>query len=367
MADAPTAYDRYRVVANPYAEIEPVDWLDYGRLGRGLPTCLQGDGGVGKGLILTHIAARITRGEPIFPGGQANEPGNVVPMGSEDLFRQVHLPRLVVAGADVEHRIAFPKPLPLGPGGTLRRWMFPDDVPELRAMFETVRPILLTLDPLIALMNPKLSFNNAQHVEEAFAPVFDVCEEYGTIPLYAQHFNKNKSGPAAYRGVGSERIVNMARIVLGVGPDPDNPGKYHIAGGKTNFDPPPTVVYRIERAPFRQFNFPDPRDNNKIAWVVMEGVSEASYADVVSGASTKPAEESQGATFLTGALAGGARQWKDLVEEGKEAGFAVAALTRARDEVGCVQERVGFGKDGKVWWRLPHSSNGHRDEPIPEK
>ena len=50
-------------------ERAPIDWVWEGRLARGMFTLLEGDPGIGKGLLSIDIAARLTRGWPL-PGEQ---------------------------------------------------------------------------------------------------------------------------------------------------------------------------------------------------------------------------------------------------------------------------------------------------------
>ena len=46
--------------------------------------------------------------------------------------------------------------------------------------------------------------------------------------------------------------------------------------------------------------------------------------------------------------------WADEIwEAAKPEGFSVRTIKRAKEEVGIVSERAGFGRDGKSYWRLP--------------
>jgi hypothetical protein len=67
----------------------------------------------------------------------------------------------------------------------------------------------------------------------------------------------------------------------------------------------------------------------------------------VSGAGSE-AEE-----LLRDILAGGPVAMKDIQAEAREAGLSWATVRRAKDRLGVIAERDGFGSEGKWLWRLP--------------
>src|SRR5829696_6131527 len=75
------------------------DWLWQGRLARGMITILEGDPGVGKGLLAMDIAARLTRGLPM-PGEDAAGPSTHVLLCSLEDNAATLSARAIAAGSD---------------------------------------------------------------------------------------------------------------------------------------------------------------------------------------------------------------------------------------------------------------------------
>ena len=59
--------------------------------------------------------------------------------------------------------------------------------------------------------------------------------------------------------------------------------------------------------------------------------------------------------YLVGLLMFGARDAKEVGDEGKDAGFSFRTLQRAAEKAGVQRKRQGFGKGSKVTWALPDS------------
>ena len=100
---------RLRLTSRPFSEIEhrELTWLWEGLIPSGMLTVLWGNPGVGKSQMLTDIAARVSRGDPMpcFDGEKPirpDGPGNVLLVSSEDDPNSVMRPRLEAAGADLK-------------------------------------------------------------------------------------------------------------------------------------------------------------------------------------------------------------------------------------------------------------------------
>jgi hypothetical protein len=79
-------------------------WRD--RIPKDCLTLLVGDGGVGKGLVMSYLTACLTAGRPLPADHQEPNPTNVLWVGVEDAIDTAIVPRLRVAEADLE-RVGF--------------------------------------------------------------------------------------------------------------------------------------------------------------------------------------------------------------------------------------------------------------------
>ena len=70
-----------------------------GRIPFGKLTIVEGDPGLGKSTMLLEIAARLTCGEPAFPGDPGTMPAHVIVLTAEDGLGDTVRPRLEAAGA----------------------------------------------------------------------------------------------------------------------------------------------------------------------------------------------------------------------------------------------------------------------------
>ena len=114
-------------------------------------------GGRGKSSILYDVVARLTRGklEAI-----SNQPCNVVVATAEDVLAQVAVPRLVVAGADLE-RVSFAEYHSDGVAGIVN---LPQDIDALIEACLRVDACLLVLDPIVAFLDGKIDAHRDQDV-----------------------------------------------------------------------------------------------------------------------------------------------------------------------------------------------------------
>src|SRR5262249_14830623 len=83
-------------------EIEDYDWIWPGRFALKKIGLIVGLPDEGKGLTISDIAARITRGAP-WPCGEGQAPlGNVILLSAEDDIADTIVPRLMAANADLQ-------------------------------------------------------------------------------------------------------------------------------------------------------------------------------------------------------------------------------------------------------------------------
>lgn len=191
----------------------PIRWLADGMIPFGALTLLVGAGGLGKTCFALHVAARVTRGQPIFPGMTVHEPADVLIASAEDAIEQVLTPRARIAGADLERIHA----VDLGE----RDLTLPDDVDWLREQAERVSAKLIIIDPLSAFLGISIDSHKDASLRGALRPLHALAEATGAAFLGPAHTNKAAGGDIGLRVTGSAGWVNAARSALVFGPKPD--------------------------------------------------------------------------------------------------------------------------------------------------
>lgn len=135
-------------------------WCPYVPLGA--VTVLDGDPGVGKGLLLGSIIAAVTRGREL-PGDprRAAVPGTGLMLDAYDSLGDTIRPRLESAGADLRHVHCITS-AKLDSRG----------IEELRNVVEDIRPALVTIDPITAYVAVD------GRARDAMGALADIAREY---------------------------------------------------------------------------------------------------------------------------------------------------------------------------------------------
>lgn len=212
-------------LSTSYADIEPEEsysvWT--GKLPLREVVLGAGEGGIGKGLWLADIVARITNGEDMPDGSESDlgGPKNVVLVTPEDHIRRAMAWRLRAAGADLERVFDLTKVL--GADFTI-----PDHIELLAAEVQAIGDVALVgLDPLSQLCDKNLT--SVKFVRRSiFAPLRDMAENLN-LCAYAMH-HLTKAGSVA----GSAALVQAVRMLLRFDLHEMDPGLVVLSTGKTN-------------------------------------------------------------------------------------------------------------------------------------
>jgi len=213
-----------------------VQWLWPGWVPLRKVAILDGDPGLGKSTIMLDLAARGSVGG-ITPTGERLEPFDTIIVTNEDDASDTIRPRLDVAGGDAR-RVHLRTDLTL-----------PDDADALEANIVSTGARLVYIDPIVAYLGEKVRTASDHHVRRALAPLVDIAQRRGCAIVAIRHLNKQAGGDAVYRGGGSIGFAGLARAVLAVGRDPEDPDRYVLAPVKINVARRPTsLAYRLEAA-----------------------------------------------------------------------------------------------------------------------
>jgi DNA polymerase I-like protein with 3'-5' exonuclease and polymerase domains len=317
-------------------QAETVEWLWERRIPLGKITVLDGDPGLGKSVLTTDLAARVTTGRAMPYGFQKRESAGVVILSAEDGAGDTIRPRFDAAGGDPTKVVLL---------GTEEMLAIPEDLGTIERAIKQVDAKLVIVDPIMAFMGEEVNPNSDKEVRRALTPVKQLAERLGVAVLIVRHLNKTPGGNHLYRGGGSIGIIGAARVGLLVGPHPDDEDLRVLAGQKSNLGPfPESLKYRIETA------------ENDSARVSYEGTVEMKPQDLLKG---PQGEEERSAAdearhFLRSVLAEGVRKESNSVKaEAKSLGISETTLNRVKRSIGVKSVKIG-----EKWFMFLPDNNG---------
>lgn len=330
-------------------QVEPVSWLWKGRIPLRKVTILEGDPDKGKSTITLDLGARVSVGGSLPDGVALDEPGAVLVICAEDDLADTVAPRLLAAGANLEH-IAYLQ-LKKDDKGRLIPLSIPEDMPRIErgikeaADRRSVPPKLVIIDPITAYLSEQIHSGNDPQVRKAMQPLKQLAEETGVAILLVRHLNKDGSLRSMYRGGGSIAFSAAARSVLVVDRHPDQEGAFVLAPVKGNLAArAPGLVYRIAAS--------DDFDIPHIEW----GEQVAMDADALlsAGDSRKDAPARREAEqFLLDLLQDGPMDSQDVAKAADAAGLSMRTVKNAKAKLPIRSLRVrSDGKINKWQWEL---------------
>jgi hypothetical protein len=229
-------------------EARDVEWHDRPFLPAGEFFVNVGDGDIGKGLLAVHFAAQFTLGE-------RGERRMVVFAVAEDAFDTVLKPRLLAAGADLEHvrTVNFRRK------GLKDAICIPDDVPALEEPIGTLNAGLLVIDPLLSHFSGKTNSYVDHEVKRALQPVVDLAHRTGCTVMGNHHLSKDTSRGARKAAQSSNAFTNTPRVAWAMAADDDDPDVRVVEVIKSNIGPKHVGRnYRVRVVPVDGLDEPQP-------------------------------------------------------------------------------------------------------------
>ncbi len=202
-----------------------VRWFWYPYIPLGKITIVQGDPGEGKTTFILSLLSILSKGEKL-PCSDTVIYGNAIYQNTEDDNEDTIKPRLERHGADCSKICFLNKKT-----GTIS---FEDDLKK--AVIEANAKILV-LDPIQSFIGDNIDINRANIVRPRMNKLKELAESTGCSVILVGHLNKNSSGKANYRGLGSIDFSAAARSVLAIGKPVDNPNVRVMVQQKNNLGP----------------------------------------------------------------------------------------------------------------------------------
>ncbi|WP_272026946.1 AAA family ATPase [Kocuria rosea] len=224
-----------RLIVTPASRIRPrrQKWLwapgGAGVIPLGTGTICAGKGGEGKSTFMLDIAGQLTRGE--LPGDLHGTPGSVIIMGPEDDWDTIMVPRLIAAGADLDHVYSVAVETITDTLTQQRELRFPLDTTELEQAVEETGARLVIIDPAPALMSGDM--NKVQDVRNAYGPLMALAQRRELSMTLINHFGKG-AGTVTNKLSGSHAWRDVTRSYLAFAADEES-GERIVTQDKNNY------------------------------------------------------------------------------------------------------------------------------------
>ena len=271
---------RLRVRAADLSRVRPVTWLWLRRLPIGYLSLLLGAEGVGKGVLIAWLIARVTRGE--LPGDLLGRPARVLIVGDEDSFESVILPRLYAAGADLSLIDEFYDEEDSDVLDVRR------DAGALRTLLREGDYSLVYIDALLDVLAVDTDDWRSKPVRDALRPLRRAARDLDVTVLASLH--PNKGARSSFRDLvsGTHGFNASSRSSLLLAQHPDDEGRRVLVRGKGNLSaPPPSFEFAVEgrELEINGYGFDLPV-------VAQEGEGELSVEDMLKPERPAPVRES---------------------------------------------------------------------------
>lgn len=339
------------------------EWVGKGWLPKAATTILVGDEGIGKSLFWVHIVAAVTTGKPLPECGiPAREPAVVALVITEDDWATTVLPRLIVAGANLDNIRVICTDRD-GSGAPI----FPRDIYLLHEMEDT--PTLIVVDAWLDTVPSGITVRDPQGARQALHPWKELATKTGATILLLTHTNRVASAQARDKYGATAELRKKARMTLYAQQDDD--GRLVIGPEKANSTAPaPAAVFTITAV--QHFPATDDDDGTIGKLTFTETSDRTARQHIVDRHEAEHGEDRQeGAAAV---------EWlRDYIEvEGPEVNSATAkadarsagiperTLQRACRKLRVVYGHSGFGSSRKTTWSLPPANNSPDPEPDGE-
>ncbi|MER5352769.1 AAA family ATPase [Kitasatospora sp. NPDC002551] len=340
-----------RLVLTPASAIEPepVIWAwepeqGEGRIPAGALTLAAGREGTGKSSFGIWLAAQLSLGK--LPGSFFGTPRAVFYAAVEDSWSRTLVPRLMAAGADLNH-VYRVEAQDILRGETMIS--LPLDVELIEQAIAEYGAAALIVDPLMSTLGSGTDAHRTQDVRQALEPLVRMAERTKALTLGIAHFNKASGSDASQLISGSGAFKDLARAILAFARDPE--GEQQVMTQTKNslgrLLDLPSLGYRIEGTDIHT-----PKGVANVGRLEWTGIAERSVEDTLaaSGDRDEAGERDEAVEWLRDYLAdnGGEASAGDVIKAADKNGIAKRTLQRARAKAGVTSEKSGFGK-GWVW------------------
>lgn len=347
---------RLRLVSASSVRTERVAFAWSDRVPLGMLTLLVGQGGLGKSTLLAYIAAHASRGT--LEGDLVGRVSDVVIASSEDHRAAVIVPRLLAAGADLS-RVHFIEsdahggPTDIELDGT---------VTEVERLLKQTDARLVLIDTLTSHIPSRFDTYKEQHVRGVLTPYAHMAERLNLSLVATMHLNRREARDVLSRISGSGGFGNLARSVLLLATDPEDPDSptRMLAHGKSNLGPKaPTLRLRIEDAAVTADGGESRTSRMTVIGEVRDVTAQALLGEPLS--EDERSALADAVDWLQGLLTGRSVPAVDVRRQARQEGHSDATVRRAAKRLGVLHRKTGM--DGGWMWELP-AEGGHEGSKV---
>ncbi len=348
--DVPTAADETAVVRS-LSEVKPtpVTWVWPGRIPEGKVTLLVGHPGQGKSLLTLDIAARVSTGRGWPDNSEHFEPGNTILLSGEDDAEDTIVPRLLAAGADLDHISIFDGVNCRDPETHAIKIELPALDRHMEAICEAVRKAdarLLVIDPISSFVGHVDDHRNSE-LRGMLSTLAAMGRDTACAVLCVSHLRK-AGGLAVHQAVGSLAYTAAARAVWCLARVREDPERRLLLPVKMN------LAKDVGGLAFTLAS--DSWVSDGAPHLVWEPDPVTMTADDVLNPDGRrpgppPVEREEACEWLSIALSKGPREASDLFAEAEADGISKVTLKRAKAELAIVTFKNGF--QGPWTWSMP--------------
>lgn len=349
-------WDELTVRGADLGRARPPRWAWQDRIVIGYLNLLLGNEGVGKGVLVVRLIARLTRGE--LPGDLRGEPVAVAVVGDEDSFDDVWTPRLHAAGADLSLVVQIERP----DGGYID---LREDRERLAQAVARHRLRVVFFDQLLDNIGVGVDDWRQKPVRDALQPLRSLARELDVAALCNLHPNKRGSSFRALVA-GAPTFNALSRSSLLLAQHPEDEDVRVLVRGKGNLSRTPAAVeFRIA-----EHRFDANGHEFKVPVASVPWTSELTV-DALLEAEPKPAEHSKiaDACDIIEALLphdGGWHPAKSIFEACAEENVDERTVKRAKSRLRIEHRRERKPRPAVEWrWPPSEDTSGPRQQPFP--
>jgi hypothetical protein len=308
-----------------------VHWLWKERIALGTLCLVGGREGIGKSLFAYSLAAQLTRGT--LQGVYQGQCRAVIIAATEDSWEHTIVPRLMAAGADLS--LVYQVHVTTVHGAEVSLSL-PADLQEFERVVREVDAGLILMDPLLSRLSVKIDTHKDAEVRTALEPIVAIADKTHASVVGLMHVNKSGSTDPLTMLMGSRAFTAVARTVLFVMKDPDDPTKCLVANAKNNLGRMDLKSLRFE---IREIVVSETDEGlistAQLVWCTDSERTLQEALDVSTDSHGEQTARKEAAGWLEDFIAsrGGTVESKDAKAEGLKAGHATATLKRAGEDL----------------------------------
>jgi len=334
-------------------KITPIAWLWTHWLACGKVHLLAGAPGQGKTTIALSVAATVTTGGR-WPDGSRSPVGSVLVWSGEDDPADTLAPRLKAMGADMD-RVHFVTGARID--GEQVAFDPARDMVQLAAAVKAIGDVrVLIVDPIVSAISGD-SHKNTE-VRRGLQPLVDLAADIGAAVIGITHLSKGTAGrdptERVTGSIGFTAVVRLVWLAAKVRGE-DGEDRRVLVRSKSNIGPDNGgFVYHLE-----QVEAIPGVQASAVTWgEALEGSARELLAEAeTEGDAAEGAAKADGIDEVLIRFIGRDTVPSEQIKARMKAeGFSDKQVRAARQRIGVVVKRSGFGKDLASYWKLPDAA-----------